>query len=72
MPKQALFFLNKRPILSKEKLGKMLYVFETMANAAGRKQSPSIKNVPEIEVFPSRQNEMIHLQKSLQIDNRKM
>ncbi|MGG3466784.1 hypothetical protein ABES02_04490 [Neobacillus pocheonensis] len=48
----------------------MLYVCETMATAANRKQSPSIKNVPEIEEFPSIQNEIITLQKSLQIDAR--
>ncbi|MEH7252728.1 FUSC family protein, partial [Neobacillus niacini] len=38
----------KRPILSEEKLAQLLYVCETMAIAAGRKQSPMIKNVPEI------------------------
>jgi uncharacterized membrane protein YccC len=62
--------VDKRPILSEEKLAQLLYVCETMAIAAGRKQSTSIKNVPEIESFPSIQNEIIHLQKSLQMINR--
>ncbi|WP_045521449.1 FUSC family protein [Neobacillus niacini] len=57
-----------RPILSDKTLSQLLYVCETMANAANRKQSPSIKNVPEIEKFPSIHNEIITLQKSLQID----
>jgi uncharacterized membrane protein YccC len=61
--------VEKRPILSEEKLAQMLYVCETMANAAGRKQSHSIKNVPEIESFQSIQNEIIHLQKSLHMKN---
>ena len=60
--------VEKRPILSEEKLAQLLYVCETMANAAGRQQSPSIKNVPEIELFPSIQNEIIRLQNSLQMD----
>jgi uncharacterized membrane protein YccC len=64
--------VEKRPILSEEKLAQMLYVCETMANAARRKLPPSIKNIPEIESFPSIQNEMIHLQKSLQMNNRIM
>ena len=41
-----------------------------MANATDRKQSLSIKNVPEIEEFPSIQNEIIALQKSLQMDRK--
>lgn len=40
-----------------------------MAIATERKQSPSIKNVPEIESFPAIQNEIIFLQKSLQMNN---
>lgn len=60
----------KRPILSDETLAQLLYVFETTANAIDRKQSPSIKNVPVIEEFPSIQNETITLQKSLQMDER--
>jgi uncharacterized membrane protein YccC len=59
-----------RPILPDKILSQLLYVCETMANAANRKLSPSIKNVPEIEEFPSIQNEIITLQKSLQIDGR--
>lgn len=61
---------DHRPILSDKTLSQLLYVCETMANAANRKQSPSIKNVPEIEEFPSIQNEIITLQKSFQIDER--
>jgi hypothetical protein len=54
---------------SEEKLSQMLYVCETMANVTRRRQSPSINKDPEIEAFPNIQNEMIHLQKSLQINN---
>lgn len=61
--------VEKRPILSEEKLVQLLYVFEMMAIATERKQSPSIKNVPEIESFPAIQNEIIFLQKSLQMNN---
>ncbi|WP_409272821.1 FUSC family protein [Neobacillus sp. SCS-31] len=61
---------EQRPILSDQTLSQLLYVCETMANAADRKLSPSIKNVPEIEGFPSIRNELIHLQKSLQKDDR--
>ena len=60
--------VEERPILSEDKLAQLLYVCESMANAAGRQQSPSIKNVPEIELFPSIQNEITRLQKSLQMD----
>ncbi|MDQ0970551.1 putative membrane protein YccC [Neobacillus niacini] len=59
-----------RPILSHNKLSQLLYVCETMANAANRKLSPSIKDVPEIDGYPSIQIEIITLQKSLQIDDR--
>ncbi len=61
---------TKRPILTDETIAGLLYVFETMANATVRKQSPSIKNVPEIEEFSSIQNQIIALQKSLQRDER--
>ncbi|WP_316572276.1 FUSC family protein [Neobacillus sp. YIM B06451] len=61
---------EQRPILSDQTLSQLLYVCETMANAADRKLSPSIKNVPEIEGFPSIRNELIHLQKSFQKDDR--
>ncbi|HZG73882.1 MAG TPA: hypothetical protein VEY51_20280 [Chondromyces sp.] len=57
--------VEKRPILSEEKLAQLLYVCETMAQTAGRKQSPSIKNVPGIESFPTIQNKVVHLQKFL-------
>ncbi len=61
---------TRRPILSNDTLAQLLYVCETMANATNRKQSPSIKNVPEIEEFSSIQNEIITLQKFLQMDER--
>ncbi len=58
--------IDNRPILSDETLSQLLYVCETMANAAARKRVPSTKTIPEIEAFPSIQNELINLQKSLQ------
>ena len=61
---------EKRPIPSKEQLAQILCVCDNMANAAGRKQSPSIKNLPKIESFPSIQSEIFHLQKSLQMNTR--
>lgn len=61
--------VEQRPILSEETLARILYVFETMANTAGRKQSPSIKHVPEIESFSSIQNEIMYLQKSLHMQS---
>ena len=61
---------TNRPILSDENLAQLLYVCETMAYATDRKQSLSIKNVPEIEKFPSIQNEIMALQKSLQMDEK--
>ena len=60
--------VEKRPILSEEQLAQLLYVCETMANAAGRQQSPSLKYIPEIESFPSIQKEIIRLQNSLQVN----
>ena len=60
--------VDERPILPEDKLAQLLYVCESMANAAGRQQSLSIKIVPEIEMFPSIQNEITRLQKSLQMD----
>ncbi|NYE07047.1 hypothetical protein F4694_003832 [Bacillus niacini] len=42
-----------------------------MANATRRRQSSSIKKDPEIEALLNIQNEMIHLQKSLQMNNSK-
>ncbi|MDM5331911.1 FUSC family membrane protein [Ureibacillus composti] len=59
--------VEKRSILSEEKLAQMLYVCESMANTAERMQSPPIKKVPQIESFSSIQNEIIQLQKHLQI-----
>ncbi|MFB5285219.1 FUSC family protein [Peribacillus sp. Hz7] len=62
--------MDKRPILADETLAQFLYVFETMANATDRQQAPFIKKVPEIEGFPSIQQEIITLQKSLQINEK--
>ncbi|MFJ8236588.1 FUSC family protein [Ureibacillus sp. NPDC094379] len=59
--------VEKRPILSEDKLAQILYVCESMANATERNHYPTIKNVPEIESFPSIRNEIIQLQKYLQI-----
>ncbi|MGG4152503.1 FUSC family protein [Peribacillus muralis] len=59
--------VQKRPTLSDKELAQILYVFETMAITAERKQSPSIKIVPEIKSFSSIQNEIMYLQKSLQL-----
>ncbi|HEY2421790.1 MAG TPA: FUSC family protein [Neobacillus sp.] len=61
---------TRRPILSNDSLAQLLYVCETMANAANRKQSPSIKKVPEIKEFPNIQNEIITMQKFLQMNER--
>ena len=61
---------TRRPILTDETLARLLYVFETMANATTRKQSASLKNVPEIKEFPSIQKEIFALQKSLQRDEK--
>ncbi|WP_245843807.1 FUSC family protein [Oceanobacillus rekensis] len=59
---------TERPVLSDEALAQLLYVCEMMANAAIRKRSPSIKNIPEIEGFPSIQKYLLKLQKALQMD----
>ncbi|MEH7502800.1 FUSC family protein [Neobacillus drentensis] len=58
---------DERQILLDETLSQLLYAFETMANATDRKRAPSLKNVTEIEGFPSIKSEIIHLQRSLQI-----
>jgi len=56
-----------RPILSDVHLAQLLFVFENMANATDRKRAPTLKNVPDIEGYPSLQKEVIDLQKALQI-----
>jgi uncharacterized membrane protein YccC len=56
---------TRRP-LSDEKLAQLLYVCETMAIAADLKRAPTMRQVPEIEAFPSIQNEIVILQKGLQ------
>lgn len=54
-----------RPILSDSTLAQLLYIFETMANAANRKLPPPLKVVPEIQQYQSIQKAAIRLQKSL-------
>ncbi|QHS21769.1 FUSC family protein [Virgibacillus sp. MSP4-1] len=56
---------DNRPELSDEVLAQLLYVCESMANAASRKRIPTFQEVPPIEKFPSIQKEIIALQKSL-------
>jgi uncharacterized membrane protein YccC len=58
---------SKRPNLPDEILAELLFVCESMANAANRKKSPEYKNVPPIKGFPSIRNELNSLQKSLQV-----
>jgi hypothetical protein len=58
---------SKRPNLPDETLAELLFVCESMANAANRKKSPEYKNIPPIKGFPSIQNELNSLQKSLQV-----
>ncbi|SET52216.1 Uncharacterized membrane protein YccC [Salinibacillus kushneri] len=57
--------ISNRPNLSDDNLAQLIYVCESMANAASRKRIPTAKEVPEIEEFPSIQKEIISLQKSL-------
>jgi uncharacterized membrane protein YccC len=57
--------IRKRPNLSDETLSQLLYICEKMANATLRKRSTSLIRVPEIAAFPSIQNEIFSLQKSL-------
>jgi hypothetical protein len=58
---------SQRPNLPDEILADLLFVCESMANAANRKKSPEYKNVPPIKEFPSIRNELNSLQKSLQV-----
>ncbi|MFS0824791.1 FUSC family protein [Bacillus sp. 1P02SD] len=56
---------SNRLILSDEKLAQILFVFETMANAAARNVLPKQKEIPEIEGYPSIHKEIQFLQKEL-------
>ena len=56
---------STRPILSDEKLAQILFAFETMANSATRNVSPKQIGIPEIDGFPSIQEEIQYLQKEL-------
>lgn len=57
--------MEKRPILSDTTLSQLLYACEMMANAPNQVRPQSIKNIPEIEGFPSIQRELSNLQKAL-------
>ncbi|MFD6441173.1 FUSC family protein [Peribacillus sp. NPDC060186] len=57
---------SDRPVLAEKDLAQLLYVFETMAIAADKDQSPTNKTVPEIEGFSKIRNEILDLQESLQ------
>ena len=57
--------MEKRPILSDTTLSQLLYACEMMANAPNQVRPQSIKNIPEIEGFPSIQRELANLQKAL-------
>ncbi|MGX9136006.1 FUSC family protein [Rummeliibacillus sp. JY-2-4R] len=56
---------TNRPVLSDKTLAQLLLVFETMAKATAEEQSTVLKNVPEIEDYPSIQKEIISLQNAL-------
>lgn len=53
-----------RPILPDETLAQLLYVFETMANAAERQTAPKATAVPDIPGYPTLVNEIRALQKA--------
>ncbi|MGE7766369.1 FUSC family protein [Peribacillus sp. NPDC096540] len=57
---------SDRPVLSEKELAQLLYVFETMAIAADKDQSPTNKTVPEIEGYSKIRNEILDLQEALQ------
>lgn len=56
---------SSRPMLSDEKLARILFAFETMANAAERNVSPKQGVIPEIKDHPGIQKEIQFLQKEL-------
>ncbi|WP_409273795.1 FUSC family protein [Neobacillus sp. SCS-31] len=56
---------EKRPVLKDEELSRLLYIFETMARAAGQNVPPAEKSVPDIPGFEKIRNEIIDLQASL-------
>ncbi|BDH62018.1 putative membrane protein YvaC [Lysinibacillus sp. PLM2] len=57
--------MENRPVLNGEKLGQLLFVFETMSNAADQKISAKKKDIPEIPGFQSIQDTIGDLQKSI-------
>ena len=62
--------IGKRPILKDEILAQLLFICESMASTAERMKSPKLREVPEIEGFPSIQHEIISLQKNLQTEEK--
>jgi len=52
--------------LSEETLARLLYIYESMATAAYREQSPNLLEVPKLERYKSLETGVINLQKSLQ------
>lgn len=57
--------LNERPMLSDEMLAELLYIFESIANAADQKIATHVKEVPIIKDFPSVQYAIKSIQTSL-------
>lgn len=57
--------LNDRPMLSDETLAELLYIFESIANAADQKIATHVKEVPIIKDFPSVQYAIKSIQTSL-------
>ncbi len=56
---------EKRPVLKDEELSRILYIFETMARAAGQNLPPAGKKVPDMPGFEKIRNEIVDLQSSL-------
>lgn len=57
--------LNERSVLSDETLAELLYIFESIANAADQKIATHVKEVPIIKDFPSVQYAIKSIQTSL-------
>lgn len=58
--------MTNRPKLSDQTLSQLLYSSEMMATAANIKRSPAIKDIPEINGFPSITKELRNLQNVMQ------
>lgn len=59
---------TERPVLRDEDLSQLLLVFEMMAKAAGEKQLPATRYIPEIKGHPLIQKEIGDLQQALQMN----